>query len=69
MILRLVRIVQTLDSAIRWINHYPIYKYYPGIEIRIQWIALSTFWKTGASPFLESPGNFSDPKSNIQIEI
>ena len=20
-------------------------------------------------PFLESPGNFSDPKSNIQIEI
>ena len=39
-------------------------------KIFIQWIALSTFRTTGAwGPFLESPGNFSGPKSNIQIEI
>ena len=35
-----------------------------------KWIALPTVWTTGAwGPFLESPGNFSGPKSNIQIEI
>ena len=42
---------------------------FPG-ESFIQWIALSTFWKIGAwGPFLERPGNFSGPKSNIQIKI
>ena len=42
---------------------------------------MTEFWKTpclkdlllllrpSRGPFLESPGNFSDPKSNIQIEI
>ena len=34
------------------------------------WIALSSLWKPGSSGlFLKSPGNFSGPKSSIQIKI
>ena len=34
------------------------------------WIALSRLWKPGSrGPYLESPGNFSGPKSSIQIKI
>ena len=41
-------VVQTFDSAIHWINHYPVDKYL-GNQLRhsLDRIALSTFGKTG----------------------
>ena len=39
----------------------------PKLSARICWIVLGD--KVTWGPFLESPGNFSGPKSNIQIEM
>ena len=36
------------------------------VEIEFKWLHQNlVYW----GPFLESPGNFTGPKSNIQIEI
>ena len=57
------------DSAIRFRNTYSLDSDlsggYPTFE---QPGPVSRIWAT-SSPFLESPGNFTGPKSNIQIEI
>ena len=48
----LAAVVQTLDSASRRINHYPLDKYLVGRTGFIWWIVLSTFWTTGVSTWL-----------------
>ena len=34
------RVVQTLDSAILWINHYPAHKYFGETYCAILWIQI-----------------------------
>ena len=42
----LAPVVQKVDSAIHWINHYPLERLVS--LILIQWIVLVIFWKTGS---------------------
>ena len=62
------------STIVKWIAAMMAY----AMEPKHQWSASSCCWHAllwlGVNigfwgPFLESPGNFSGPKSNIQIEI
>ena len=65
----LARIVETLDSAIQRINHYPLDKYHAETNcfIHLGVIALSTFWATGAWS-LSRQKNQNYPELCLQVE-
>ena len=70
----LAPVVQNVDSVIHRIDRYPVI--YP-MDSTIQRLnnpgqvdsAIQCLNTWGQGPFLESPGNFSGPKSNIEMEI